>query len=126
MPRKVGKRGRGRTKPTTTSTTAGPSWKPAKATTTGNYGQAVSAAAKARNAARRAGVPAPGANTTGSAQPIQRGKAIGKLPASTRPAAMPSSRTGGSYSTLPVGEFKPITIPTERTTKKRGRSAKKY
>lgn len=29
-------------------------WKPAKASTTGNYGKAVSAAAKARNAARKA------------------------------------------------------------------------
>jgi hypothetical protein len=30
----------------------GPTWKPPKATTTGNYGAAVSAAAHARNAAR--------------------------------------------------------------------------
>lgn len=56
----IGKRGRGvRTKKKGASSTptvsSGPSWKPAKSSTTGNYGKAVSAAAHTRNAARKSG-----------------------------------------------------------------------
>lgn len=45
----------GRKKGSTGSTPTGPAWKPVKTGVTGNYGKAVSTAAKARNAARKTG-----------------------------------------------------------------------
>lgn len=62
------RRGRPRGKPSIASAAInGPSWKPEKSSATGNYGKLVSAAAKARNAARKGGTP------TGSAQPVGGG-----------------------------------------------------
>lgn len=81
----------GTSAPTTTTSTKGPAWKPAKATTTGNYGAAVSTAAKARNAARKtSATPA-----TGSAQPTGSSKPI-RTPSMTD-AATRLSAPGGAY-----------------------------
>lgn len=99
----IGQRGRGRMKgvrpktpsaPKVDSATAGPGWKPAKASVTGNYGKAVSAAAHTRNAARKAASPAPvGINPKPSKAPSS---ALPKAPKAPE-GGVPEGKGKGRY-----------------------------
>lgn len=80
--------------PSQAKTQSGPSWKPAKPAT-GNYGSMVSAAAKARNTARKA------AMTTGRPNPNANPRAAAAMAANT-PSSMP-----GAASSMPSASSMP-------------------
>lgn len=71
----------------------GPGWKPAKSSVSGNYGQAVSAAAKARNQARKS---TSTVQVTGSKSKSFRGAtaALGRGQAAVGMSAQPTTRQG--------------------------------